>query len=161
MNYWSLPMGGNEIRFGEQEVANKTAKIASSNVIIDTGLSYALIPSKDVQTIAKLIKTNYDIDCKIDKDEIATRGSNLAFQTCDYCSDANYKRIQPLNIMIGGSWVQIPKEAFIHVSDEMSSTCKLILTSSDMDTSGSQAASGDFFGDGGSQNWLLGDQFLQ
>lgn len=63
--------------------------------------------------------------------------------------------------MIGGNWIQMPKEAFIHVSDEMQSTCKLILTSSDMDTSGSQAASGDFFGDGGSQNWLLGDQFLQ
>lgn len=30
-----------------------------------------------------------------------------------------------------------------------------------MDTSGSQAASGEFFGDSGSQNWLLGDQFLQ
>jgi len=41
-------MNGNQIRFGEEENANKTAKITSSNVIIDTGLSYALIPSKDV-----------------------------------------------------------------------------------------------------------------
>jgi hypothetical protein len=48
MNYWSLPMNGNQIRFGEEENANKTAKITSSNVILDTGLSYALIPSKDV-----------------------------------------------------------------------------------------------------------------
>lgn len=30
-----------------------------------------------------------------------------------------------------------------------------------MDTSGQTSMSGSFFGDGGSQNWLLGAQFMQ
>lgn len=44
-NFWSLPLA-NEIAMG-----GKQAKIVSNNVIIDSGLSYAMIPSKDVNTI--------------------------------------------------------------------------------------------------------------
>ena len=46
-------------------------------------------------------------------------------------------------------------------ADALIKNCKLMLSSSDMDTSGSTAASGDFYGESGSKNWLLGDSFLQ
>lgn len=46
-NFWSLPMESNEVRLGQSK-----AKIASTNVIIDSGLSYSLIPARDVLTIA-------------------------------------------------------------------------------------------------------------
>ena len=48
-NYWSLPMEPS-ISFGEAK--NLTAKIASKNAILDSGLSYALVPSRDVQVLS-------------------------------------------------------------------------------------------------------------
>jgi hypothetical protein len=48
-NYWSLPLS-NEIKLGE-----KGASIISNKVIIDSGLSYAMIPTTDVNTISQLI----------------------------------------------------------------------------------------------------------
>ena len=53
----------------------------------------------------------------------------------------------------------MPVSSFLKSNPDEDSSCKLTLTASDMDTSGSTQSS-DFFGDGGSQNWLLGDQFL-
>lgn len=67
-NYWSLPITNPSIRLGqlgssgdeEAQVkaapsANSTAQITSTNVIIDSGLSYALVPGRDVQSISQLI----------------------------------------------------------------------------------------------------------
>jgi len=48
-NYWSLPLQPT-ISFGEAQ--NNTAKIGSRNVILDSGLSYALVPSRDVNVLA-------------------------------------------------------------------------------------------------------------
>ena len=48
-NYWSLPMDPT-ISFGEAK--NQTAKIASKNAILDSGLSYALVPSRDVNVLS-------------------------------------------------------------------------------------------------------------
>jgi len=71
---------------------------------------------------------------------------------------------------VGGKELQMPKESFLLFatgkSDEdagnlSGNVCKLTLTASDMDTSGATSAAGSFFGEGGSQNWLLGAQFLQ
>jgi hypothetical protein len=36
-----------------------------------------------------------------------------------------------------------------------------MMAPSDMDTSGSTEAGGDFMGESGSKNWLLGDSFMQ
>ena len=46
-------------------------------------------------------------------------------------------------------------------SKSLVKNCKLMLASNDMDTSGSTTASGSFYGESGSKNWLLGDSFLQ
>lgn len=48
-NYWSLPMD-QTISFGED--TKQTAKIASKNAILDSGLSYALVPSRDVNVLS-------------------------------------------------------------------------------------------------------------
>ena len=65
MNYWSLPMNGDQIRFGKDDKKN-VANITSSNVILDSGLSYALIPSKDIQALNNLLNTKYGISCTRD-----------------------------------------------------------------------------------------------
>lgn len=64
-NYWSLPITNSQVQLGQlggdpdsrpnqSTTANQslTAPIASTNMIIDSGLSYALIPSRDVQAIS-------------------------------------------------------------------------------------------------------------
>lgn len=48
-NYWSLPMEPS-VSFGEEK--NLTARIGSKNAILDSGLSYALVPSRDVQVLS-------------------------------------------------------------------------------------------------------------
>ena len=62
-------------------------------------------------------------------------------------------------LSIGGKEFQLPRETFLR--QEGDASCSLILTASDIDTSGATAATGSFFGESGSSNWLLGDQFLQ
>jgi len=54
-NYWSLPMTSDKIFLGSDQSTKKTASISSRNVLLDTGLSYALVPSKDVNAIASLL----------------------------------------------------------------------------------------------------------
>lgn len=57
-NYWSLPITNNQVKLGQlgdddgAKPSAFTTQISSTNVIIDSGLSYALIPSKDVQSIS-------------------------------------------------------------------------------------------------------------
>jgi hypothetical protein len=43
MNYWSMAMDSDQIKIGKFQ-----SPIAGRNIILDSGLSYALIPSKDV-----------------------------------------------------------------------------------------------------------------
>jgi len=71
------------------------------------------------------------------------------------------KKVPGFTLTLGGSEFVMPRDSFIRSEEGGGDHCKLLLTSSDMDTSGSRSASGDFFGDSGSTNWLLGDQFLQ
>lgn len=108
-----------------------------------------------------MIKNQSGIDCKVDQDELKSKGSNLAFWRCEDCSPDNINKVQSLVFQVGGKELQMPKESFFKFDDEIAHTCKLTLTASDMDTSGQTAASGSFFGEGGSQNWLLGAQFMQ
>lgn len=124
-------------------------------------MSYALIPSKDVQAISALIKNQSSIDCQPDQEEIKSKGSNLAFWHCQECTQENFNKVQSLVFQVGGKELQMPKESFFKRDDDPMNVCKLTLTASDMDTSGQTTVSGSFFGEGGSQNWLLGAQFMQ
>mmetsp|Transcript_20115 Transcript_20115/g.30880 ORF Transcript_20115/g.30880 Transcript_20115/m.30880 type:complete len:87 (+) Transcript_20115:60-320(+) len=86
MNYWSLPMTSDKISLGDGSNANKTASLVSRNVLLDSGLSYSLVPKKDVDAVAGLLLQNYGISCKRDEGEVKERGSSLAFYTCWKCS---------------------------------------------------------------------------
>jgi hypothetical protein len=57
-------MGGDKITIGSGP--NSTAKISSSNVILDSGLSYALIPSRDIKAITQLLNDKYGLSCSRD-----------------------------------------------------------------------------------------------
>ena len=73
-------MSSDQIKLGKQSMP-----IAGRNVILDSGLSYALIPSKDVKAISDHLQKSHGINCKIDSLE-AKANKNLAFQNCEGCS---------------------------------------------------------------------------
>jgi len=160
MQYWSIPMGGDQISLGSGP--NSTAKISSSNVILDSGLSYALIPSHDIKVMMQLLNDKYGLSCARDQFDVEQNGGNLAFPTCSGCNKTNYDKVEDFKFKLGGQDFVMPKSSFLHMrdhnkfSDEESEMCNLVLAQSDMDTSGS-ASGASFFGEGGSQNWLLGD----
>jgi hypothetical protein len=81
MNFWSLPLTSQTIQLGEDEKAQ--AKISSTNVLLDTGLSYSMVPAKDVAFISKLLEDHYGIICHTSREELETRGSSLAHSICD------------------------------------------------------------------------------
>ena len=68
-NYWSLPMTATEVT-----LKNTSIPIQSTNVLLDSGLSYALIPSKDVTAIAEAIEKISGVNCKPDNYEIEQHG---------------------------------------------------------------------------------------
>ena len=73
----------------------------STNVILDSGLSYALVPSKDIKAISSLLSKS-QINCQPDEYDIKERGANLAFWKCTGCSSENYSHVDSLTISIGG-----------------------------------------------------------
>lgn len=84
----------------------------------------------------------------------------MTFLNCEGCSEKVYGKVPDLFFSMGGHEFKLPKSSFLKQDGIAVDNCRLMLASSDMDTSGSQAASGAFFGDSGSTNWLLGDMFL-
>lgn len=86
----------------------------------------------------------------------------MAFWHCSECKDDNINKVQSLVFQVGGKELAMPKESFFKFDDiDGTGVCKLTLTASDMDTSGQTSVNSAFFGEGGSQNWLLGAQFMQ
>lgn len=139
-------------------MGGKEAPIVSKNVIIDSGLSYAMIPTKDVNTITQLIQDQSGINCHLTEEEKKERG-NLAFAECKQCDDKSLAKLSDLTLKLGEETVIWPAKSLI----ENGIYCKLMIAPSDMDTSGSAEATDDEFmgGDSGSTNWLLGDSFMQ
>jgi hypothetical protein len=153
-------MNSDEIKFGKN--SKNVAKISSSNVILDTGLSYALIPSKDIKAMTDLLNSNYGISCSRDLSDVKENGANLAFPRCKGCTSENYKKVEDMYFKLGGQDFVMPKQSFLKEEKPNqfrtgeTGFCNLMLAQSDMDTSGSASGS-SYFGDSGSVNWLLGD----
>ena len=86
--YWTLNM--NSVFLGKDKVPD----IVSKYVIMDTGVSYSLIPSDDFAAITSLLKKNFDVSCT----PPATKDQNLV--TTHQCTCKDYTSLPTLNISI-------------------------------------------------------------
>lgn len=56
--FWTLNMG--EIQMGD----GAKLEVDSKHMILDSGLTYALIPSEDFGKLTNLLSTKYGVNCK-------------------------------------------------------------------------------------------------
>ena len=118
--------------------------------ILDTGVSYSLIPTNDFLQITKGLEDGFGVNCK----EPSGSSSLTSVYSCS-CED--FGRLP--NIKIGLStdekrdkdkWFSLPKESYME-RDDKGGCSKLLLT-----------PSAEKFGLGDpSEYWVLGDIFLQ
>jgi hypothetical protein len=90
--------------------------------LIDSGLSYAILPGRDVKTIVDLLQEKEGITCNMGEEKGA-----LSFPECTGC-DTN--KLPSLNITLADKQFSLPGETLLN------NDCKLMLAPSDMDTSG-------------------------
>lgn len=79
--FWTVRMG--DLTFAE----NQKFKSDSHHMILDSGLSYALIPSADFKALTEMLSKNYNVNCKGDssKDKFSAQ---VASSSCE-CKDYN------------------------------------------------------------------------
>jgi len=132
---WSANFNGLKFKDGAN-IATKSEKI-----MLDTGLTYALVPSADVESVAKALM-GYTIKC-----EAPSYTGHLGLYTCE-CSQESYGSLKPIQLFIGGQYFDMPVESYIerHSSEE-GPECKLLLHPYDTSY-------------GSDSKWVLGAQFL-
>ena len=109
--------------------------------MLDTGLTYALVPKKDVTSIAKAL-AGYNIKCRK-----STFTGSLELYKCD-CDAGSYSSLKPIQLLIGGQYFDMPVESYVERKQTDTEQCKLLLHPYD-DSYGSDS------------KWVLGAQFLQ
>lgn len=95
---------------------NKKFTTTSKHMILDSGLSYALIPSADYKALTQMIESNYGVKCTADKDK-QQYGAQVASSDCS-CKD--YDSVPSLKMQLlataedtKGQIFEIPREAYL------------------------------------------------
>ena len=81
--FWSLHMNDKAKFYGGTNLKKKIysfVNLVSKSIVIDTGLSYALAPLKDIISIANMLNNDYGIFCNVTESAIQ---DNLNFFDCD------------------------------------------------------------------------------
>lgn len=73
---WTIPLGG--VRFRN---SSSNIDIKGEQITLDTGLSYAMAPPEDLETLAKQVKANTNISCA------KAGGGDLDLFECDCTAD--------------------------------------------------------------------------
>ena len=125
--------------------------VGSNIMILDSGVSYALIPTEDFNKLSQLLTKNYGVTCK--SGERQESGSQVSSSDCT-CKD--YNSLPALNMTIfankedkSGKAFSMPRETYM--KDKGNGSCKLMLNPSDMQI-------GAHYGE---TQWVMGDQFMQ
>ena len=125
--FWTLNMG--QIQFSD----SKKLESESKHLVLDSGLSYALIPSEDFKILTQNLEKNYGVKCTSDskKDKFSAQ---VASSDCT-CKDIN--SIPSLQIQIlasaddtKGKFFTMPRETYL--KDTGSGKCQLLLNPNDM-----------------------------
>ena len=107
--------------------------------MLDTGLTYALVPSSDVESVAKALM-GFSVKC-----EPPGRTGQLSLYECSNCSDSNFSSLKPIELFIGGKYFDLPVSSYIKKTGD--DECKLLLHPYDTSV-------------GSDSKWVVGAEFL-
>jgi hypothetical protein len=112
---WTIPLQGVSFAGGKQ------VEVKAEQLTLDTGLTYALVPPRDIESIADVLRESRNLTCKkegpLDMDLFA----------CN-CSKAQYKELQPLRLQINEQQFSLPKEAWMEFKEEdPEKPCKILM----------------------------------
>lgn len=131
---WSVSFNG--LRFKEGHQINTK----SEKVMLDTGVSYSLVPQADLESISKSLM-GYNVKCEPPSLQETLR----LYQ----CSCDNIESLAPLQLFIGKNFFELPVSHYIQkIPDAEERNCKLLLHPYDTSF-------------GSDNKWVLGVQFLQ
>ena len=121
-------------------------------MILDSGLSYALIPSQDFKALTQMLKTSYNVDCagETKKDQFSAQVASTS------CTCKDYNSLPSLKMQIlataddkAGKQFSMPHETYMKNKGE--GKCELLLNPNDMQIGARY----------GEDYWVMGDQFMQ
>lgn len=131
---WSVKFNGLKFK-GGRDIFTKSDK-----VMIDTGVSYALVPKDDIDTISKALM-GYDITCQSPGFE-----ADIIEYKCS-CDQGSLSSLPPIQLYIGSKFFDLPASNYIGW-DANSEKCKLLLNPFNT-------------GFANENKWVLGVEFLQ
>lgn len=121
-------------------------------MILDSGVSYALIPTEDFNKLSDVLSKNYGVSCKKGERQ---EESNSQVASSD-CTCKDYSSLPALKMTLfankedkNGKEFSMPRE--VYMKDKGNNNCKLMLNPSDMQI-------GAHIGE---TQWVMGDQFMQ
>lgn len=116
----------------------------SERIMLDTGLTYALVPVDDVKAVSKAL-AGYSLTCQ----EPQFTGK-LGLYQCSQCHDGNFKSLAPIQLSIGGKYFEMPVDSYIKrmEGEDNEDKCQLLLHPYETSY-------------GSDSKWVLGAQFLQ
>jgi hypothetical protein len=116
--------------------------VKAEQLTLDTGLSYALVPPRDIDDIILKLHHATNITCKKDG------YSDLDMFVCG-CSASQYHQIAPLQLNINNKMFTLPTEAWMSFSEEnKDQECKILMHPYDISMTATL-------------KWVVGVQFLQ
>lgn len=125
--FWVMNMG--EIKFSD----GAKLDVGSKHMILDSGLTYALVPSEDFNKLTDMLDKNYGVKCKAAE----KKEGQLAQVNPSSCSCKDYNALPELSLKIlqtqddkKGKFFSMPRETYIQ--DKGNGTCKLLLNPNDM-----------------------------
>lgn len=135
---WTIPMSGLQFLDGQK------IDIKSEQITMDTGLSYALVPPRDIDDIVRALKEqNGNFTCK------KAGADDLDMYQCK-CDENVYKKLKPLQIKIGQKFFTLPVSAWMSFdnSQDDNAKCKILMHPYDISMTATY-------------KWVIGVQFLQ
>lgn len=87
--YWTVGM--KQVDFGKSRI---TPEDSSRRVVLDTGLTYAMMPFKDFNRLIQILKTDHQIDCTGKKEE------KLALTTCTFKDQKKFEDLPKIDLML-------------------------------------------------------------
>lgn len=148
-NYWTLGMEGAGL-LNSQKQHTDLGGIKARYAIIDSGVSYAILPTDDFNIIQKTL-AEYGVKCS---DPSGQHSSTSTAQ----CECKNFEELPSIEIFLnknqrfkenGGKWFEVPASSYMEKVGTGCGTLRL-------------TPSNEKFGKGNpSDYWILGDIFLQ
>jgi len=100
---WTIPLSSVQFKGG------KGIEIKAEQLQLDTGLSYALVPPRDIESIIDVMKEDQNMTCK------KAGNYDLDMYECD-CTKEKYDKLKPLELNINGKWMKLPVAAWMSFS---------------------------------------------